>query len=244
MSQSLKVTVVMPAYNAETTLEKVVNEIPKGYVDEIILVDDCSIDRTVEIAEKLGIIVVKHAENQGYGANQKTCYTHAMKSGADLVINLHPDGQYHSIDIIKFIHAFREQNVDIILGSRFLAGGQKQTPLYKRISIQIITFLFNLTLGTNLSEVNTGYRAYSRKILERVPWNKNGDGYIFDPQFIIQAKYFGFNFSDVPIKKDYHESASSPKFFKSLHHGIENIFLLLQYILHRYKIIKADYLFS
>ena len=217
-------------------------DIPEGCVDKIILVDDCSFDGTVEIAKRLGLKVIIHSKNKGYGANQKTCYTHAIKSNADLVVSLHPDGQYDSGDIIKFIHTYREQKVDLVLGSRFLGEGRKKTPLYKRISIQVITFLFNLILGTNLSEVNTGYRAYSRKILETVPWNKNGNSYIFDPQFIIQAKFFGFKIADVPIIKDYHESASSPNFFKSLYHGFENLYLLLQYILHKYKIIKADFL--
>ena len=232
----------MPAYNAEITLKKVYQKIPKDLIDQILLVDDGSRDATVKISEELGIPTVTHLENLGYGGNQKTCYTQALKSGADLTIMLHPDGQYDPLDISKFIETYRESKADVILGSRFQKCGHKQTPLYKSISIRIITFLFNLVLGTNLTEANTGYRAYSRSFLESVPWIKNGNGYLFDPQCIIQAKYFGFKIADVPITKEYNEGASSPNFITSLHHGIENLVLLILYLLQKYKIKKINFL--
>jgi hypothetical protein len=157
---------------------------------------------------------------------------------------LHPDGQYDPHDVSKFIEVYRESKADVILGSRFKNCGHKQTPLYKAVSIRIITYLFNLVLGTNLTEANTGYRAYSRRFLKSVPWRKNGNGYLFDPQCIIQAKYFGFKIADVPIIKSYNEGASSPNLLTSLHHGIENLVLLILYLLQKNKIKKINFLIS
>jgi glycosyltransferase involved in cell wall biosynthesis len=239
-----KIMIVMPAYNAALTLKNVYKEIPRDLIYQILLVDDGSTDATVKISKELGIQTVVHEKNLGYGGNQKTCYTQALESEADLIIMLHPDGQYDPHDISKFIECYRESGADMILGSRFKSCGHKQTPLYKSISIRVITFLFNLVLGTNLTEANTGYRAYSRRFLESVPWGGNGDGYLFDPQCIIQAEYFGFKIADVPITKSYHESASSPTFLISLHHGIENLVLLILYLLHKSKIIKTNFLIS
>jgi len=225
-----KVIVVLPAYNAAQTLESVYRHIPKDLANDIILVDDGSTDNTVAVAKKLKLKTFVHKINQGYGANQKTCYTQALKLGADFVIMLHPDGQYDPQDLPKFIAKF-ESGYDLVLGSRFLAHGDKKTPLYKSISIRIITLLFNLILGTHLSEANTGYRGFSRRLLQTVPWPQNGDGYLFDPQMIIQAHHYGLKIADVPIFKDYHSAASSPNFSKSLYHGLENLKLLLDYLL-------------
>lgn len=237
-----KVIVVFPAYNAERTLEKIYEEIPKKAVNNIILVDDGSKDRTVEIAKRIGIKTIVHKKNLGYGANQKTCYENALKMGADYVIMLHPDGQYAPRDLPKFIGKLKQNRYGLILGSRFLSGGDKSTPVYKSISIRIITLLFNLVLGTKLSEANTGYRGFSRKLLKTIPYHKNGSGYIFDPQAIIQARYFGFKIGEVPVTKDYNEGASSPNFKKSLEHGLENISLLVQYILHKLGVRKVNFL--
>ena len=242
MFKSPKITVVMPAYSAEKTLRGVYQQISKKIVDEIILVDDKSKDNTVELSKKLGLRTLVHKRNLGYGANQKTCYTEALKRGADLVIMLHPDGQYDPKDLPKFINEFKKNHTDLILGSRFLSHGDKKTPLYKSLSIRVITALFNLVLGTHLSEANTGYRSFSRKLLQTIPWQKNGNGYIFDPQLIIQTKQYGFTIADVPIFKDYHEAASSPNFMTSLRHGIENLQLLSEYILHRLHLRKARFL--
>lgn len=239
-----KVMIVMPAYNAALTLKNVFDEIPGDLIYQILLVDDGSTDETVKISKELGIRTVVHEKNLGYGGNQKTCYTQALESEADLIIMLHPDGQYDPHDISKFIELHRESKADVILGSRFKSSGHKQTPLYKSMSIRVITFLFNLILGTNITEANTGYRAYSRRFLESIPWKKNGNGYLFDPQCIIQAEYFGFEIADVPITKHYHEAASSPTFLVSLHHGIENLVLLVLYLLHKNKIKKTNFLIS
>lgn len=237
-----KVIVVLPAYNAGRTLEKIYGEIPKNTVSNIILVDDGSKDRTVEIAKRLGIKTITHKKNLGYGANQKTCYNYALKQGAHYIIMVHPDGQYDPHDLPKFIRKLETGKYGLVLGSRFLSGGDKTTPAYKSFSIRVITFLFNLVLGINITEANTGYRGYTKECLKRIPYHKNGAGYLFDPQAIIQTKYFGFKIGEVAVIKDYNEGASSPNFRKSLEHGLENIHLLIQYSLHKFGIKKADFL--
>ena len=237
-----KVIIVIPAYNSEKTLSKVYKEIPKRYVDEVIIADDGSIDNTVGVIKDLGLKPIVHKQNLGYGGNQKTLYTQALKSGAKYVVMLHPDGQYDPKDLPKFISALKNNKGDLILGSRFLEKGINETPFYKSLSIKFITFLFNLIIRTHISEVNTGYRGYGAKLLRTIPFLKNGNGYIFDPQLIIQASYFGFKISDVPVSKRYNKGSISPNFSKSLHHGLENIQLLVEYILHRLNIKKADFL--
>ena len=236
-----KLIIVLPAYNAELTLESVYQQIPKNLVDDIILVDDGSKDNTVSLSKQLGIKTIVHPQNLGYGGNQKTCYQNALKLKPNYVIMLHPDGQYDPKDINKFILKLN-QGYDLVLGSRFLKGGYKKTPGYKALSIRIITLLFNLVLGTHLTEANTGYRGFSRRLLQTVPWHKNGNSYIFDPQMIIQAKHFGFKIADVPIVKDYHPAMSSPGLVKSLHHGLENLQLLFEYLLHKWGIKPAHFL--
>lgn len=239
-----KVIVTMPAYFAERTLEGIYRGIPKKLVDQIILVDDASKDNTAKLSKKLGIRTISHKKNTGYGGNQKTCYTNALKLGADYIIMLHADGQYNPKDLPKFINALKARKGDLILGSRFLEGGDKETPLYKAISIKIITLLFNLCLGINLTEVNTGYRGYTRKLLETVPFTKNGDGYIFDPQFIIQTIYYGFKIGEVPVTKAYNPERIEPNFKKSIEHGFENLKLLFEYLLQKSKLKKIDFLTS
>ena len=239
-----KITIVLPAYNAARTLEKIYKQISKKKFHEIILVDDGSKDNTVSLSRKLGIKTIVHKKNKGYGANQKTCYKVALKGGADYIIMLHPDGQYNPKDLPLFISALKEKRGDIILGSRFLSTGGDETPLYKALSIKIITVCFNIVLRTHLSEANTGYRAYTRQVLEKVPFHKNGDGYIFDPQFLIQSVHFGFKIYDVPVSKKYNPEGISPNFIKSLHHGMENMVLLMQYLLHKVHIQEANFLKS
>lgn len=237
-----KIVVIIPAYNSARTLERVYDQIANKRSLKIILCDDESKDNTVAVSKKLGIETIVHKKNLGYGENQKTCYTRALKLGADYVIMLHPDGQYDGRDIPKFIKALRDHKGDLILGSRFLKHGDKKTPFYKSISIRIITFAFNLVLGTKITEANTGYRGYTRKLLEAVPFNKNGSGYLFDPQFIIQTVNAGLTIYDVPVNKEYNIEASSPNFKKSVEHGIENISLLVEYILHKTGVRKANFL--
>lgn len=240
--KAAKVVVVLPAYNAERTLGRIFRQIPKRVVDDILLVDDGSKDKTSEISQKLGIRTIVHPKNMGYGANQKTCYKNALKMGADYVIMLHPDGQYDPKDLSKFIKVFKSGKADLVLGSRFLSKKGDETPFYKSFSIRIITFLFNAILGTKLSEANTGYRGYSRKVLGAIPFMKNGNDYIFDPQALIQTVYFGFRIKDVPVAKKYNPERIEPNFQKSVQHGLENIKLLLQYILHKWNIRKAEFL--
>ena len=237
-----KSIVVMSAYNAARTIFSVYNKIPHNLVSNLILVDDFSKDETVKIARNLGIKTILHKKNLGYGANQKTCYKNALKLEGDFIISLHPDDQYDPKDISRFIEKFNESDADIIFGSRFLKSGYKKTPFYKSISIRIITIIYNLFLGTKLTEVNTGYRGYSRKALNSIPWEKNGNSYIFDPQVIIQSVEFGLKIEEIAINKNYHRAASSPNFFKSFHHGIENIYLIFLYILHKLKIKKIHFL--
>lgn len=236
-----KIFVVMPSYNAQRTLERVYRKIQKDIIDKILLVDDASKEKTVLLARRLGIETIVHKKNLGYGRNQKTCYEYALEQGATHVIMLHPDGQYDTDDLAKFVKALVKGKNDLILGSRFL-GKCHKTPLYKSLSIQLITFIFNQVLRTRLTEVNTGYRGFSRKFLEKVPFHKNGNGYIFDPQIIIQAVYFGFSIEEVPVTKDYFKEASSPNFYQSVRHGGENMWLLIQYLLHISKIKKVDFL--
>lgn len=237
-----KVMVVIPAYNSEKTLEAVYKKIPKNCADEIIIVDDGSKDQTVKVIKRIGLNPIVHKQNLGYGANQKTLYTKALKLGAKYIIMLHPDGQYDPKELPRFISSLKKRGGDLILGSRFLAPGLNETPGYKSISIKLITILFNIILGVHLSEVNTGYRGYTAKLLKTIPFLKNGNGYIFDPQLIIQSVYFGFKIGEVPVSKRYNQGAISPNFYKSLHHGLENIELLILYTLHRLGIKKANFL--
>lgn len=240
--QGPEITVVIPAYNSEKTIGKVYRKIPKNLADNVIIVDDGSKDRTTEVVRKLGLNVIPHKKNLGYGANQKTLYKEALKSGAKYIIMLHPDGQYDPKDLPKFVDALRSGKGDLILGSRFLSSGINQTPGYKSFFLKLIAVLFNLILGLHLSEVNTGYRGYTAKLLKTIPFLKNGNGYIFDPQLIIQSVYFGFKIAELPVSKRYNKEAISPNFSKSLHHGWENIQLLIEYILHRLGVKKADFL--
>ncbi len=237
-----KVVVVIPAYNSEKSIENVYKNIPKKNVDDVVIVDDGSKDNTVKVIKSLGLKIIVHKNNLGYGANQKSLYTQALKLGAEYIIMLHPDGQYNPKELPRFIRALKSGKGDLILGSRFLSKGINETPGYKSISIKLITLFFNLVLRANLSEVNTGYRGYSAKLLRTIPFLKNGNGYIFDPQLIIQTIYFRFKIAEVPVSKRYNKEAISPNFPKSLHHGLENIGLLIGYLLYRLGIKKAEFL--
>ena len=236
-----KVIIVMPAYNAATTLEKTVKDIPQGLADEIILVDDSSKDDTVRIAKSLGLRVFVHDGNRGYGANQKTCYDEALRRGAEVVIMIHPDYQYDSSLAPLFAEIIEKGVCDIILGSRVrtreecLGSGM---PLYKYVSNRLLTAMENLITGQNLSEWHTGYRAYSRKVLETIPYHKNSNDFVFDSQFLIQAAYFGFRIGDLPVPCRYMGEASSINLSRSIVYGIGTIKTLFQYILQRLHLVK------
>jgi len=236
-----KVIVVMPAYNAALTVEKTVKEIPEGFADEIILVDDASKDDTVTIAKNLGLTVITHEKNMGYGANQKTCYDMALNRNADIIIMIHPDYQYDSRLSPLFAELIEKDICDIVLGSRVRTRReclQSGMPLYKYISNRFLTIIENLATGQNLSEWHTGYRAYSRKVLETIPYHKNSDDFVFDSQFLFQAVYFGFRIGDLPVPCRYINEASSINLRRSIVYGLGTMKTLFQFILQKLRFAK------
>ncbi len=232
----LKSIVVLPAYNAEKTLEKTVLDIPKDLVNEIILVDDGSKDGTVALAKKLGLIVFVHEKNMGYGANQKTCYKMALEKGADIVIMVHPDYQYDPSLIKYFISLIEEKHYDLILGSRIrsrketLAGGM---PVYKYYSNRFLTICENILSGYNLSEWHTGMRAYKREVLENVDFINNSDDFLFDSQFLFKAIEKGYKIGEFPVPVRYFPEASSIKFWASFKYGILTLGVAIGFFIRR-----------
>lgn len=228
-----KVIVIMPAYNAERTLEKTYNEIPKEYVDEIILVDDASKDRTVEIAKRLELQVIVHSANRGYGGNQKTCYENALKKGADIVVMVHPDYQYDPSALPAMVRIISDGEADIVFGSRMikkqdaLKGGM---PLYKFISNILLTKLENMAFGLSLSEYHTGLRAYSKRFLSSVDFSVLADGFVFDTEIVAQAVKKGFKVAEVPIKTRYLDDSSSISFADSVEYGLRTLKVLFDYL--------------
>lgn len=232
-----KVIIVMPAYNAASTLEKTVRDIPNGSANEIILVDDGSQDNTPNIGKMLGLTVVTHDTNMGYGANQKTCYDKALKHSADIVIMIHPDYQYDSSLVPVFAALVEKGICDVVLGNRVRTRREcldSGMPLYKYVSNRLLTLLENIVTGQNLSEWHTGYRAYSIKVLEKIDYHKNSNGFVFDSQFLIQAAYFGFKMGDLPVPCRYMAEASSIGFRHSIGYGVGTIKTLVQYILQKF----------
>lgn len=232
--KSMKTIVVLPAYNAEKTLEKTVREIPREHVQEIILVDDGSSDHTARLAQKLGLVFHRHAQNRGYGANQKTCYRLALEHGADIVVMLHPDYQYDPRLITHFVSFIQEGYFDVMLGTRIrsrreaLAGGM---PLYKYISNRFLTFFENLVTGYNLSEWHTGMRAYRRAVLERIPFNTFSDDFVFDSQMLFAVIENGFSIGEIPVPVRYFPEASSINFARSFRYGVATVGVALRHLL-------------
>ena len=238
-----KVIIVMPAYNAAATLEKTIKDIPQGFADEIILVDDSSQDDTVRIAKSLGLRVLVHDGNRGYGANQKTCYDEALRRGAEIVIMIHPDYQYDSSLAPLFAEIIARDVCDIILGSRVRTREEcldSGMPFYKYLSNRVLTIIENMITGQNLSEWHTGYRAYSREVLETIPYHQNSDDFVFDSQFLIQAAYFGFKIGDLPVPCRYVSEASSINLSRSIGYGLGTIRTLFQFILQKLHLMKFD----
>lgn len=241
--QTYRTVAVMPAYNAATTIRQTVADIPSGAVDEIVLVDDCSRDDTVAIARELGLTVIVHPQNRGYGGNQKTCYARALESGADYVVMIHPDYQYDSRLIPVAVEILRLGICDCVLGSRIrtrqetLAGGM---PIYKYVSNRLLTVVENIALGQNLGDFHSGFRAYSRKVLETIPFEKNSDDFVFDSQFLAQAVAFGFKLGDIPVPVRYFAEASSINFRRSLKYGVATLGVLARYWLHRLKLVRSS----
>lgn len=233
--QPQKVVVVMPAYNAAKTVEQTYNDIPPGCVDEVILVDDASRDETVAVARNLGIKVLRHPENRGYGGNQKTCYTEALQEGADIVVMLHPDYQYDPVRIPDMIAPIKDGAADLVLGSRLADGKALEggMPLYKFIANRFLTTSENLVLGQSLSEMHTGYRAYSSRLLRTIPFMKNSEGFVFDTEVIVQTVAFGFKIAEVSVPSKYMPEASSIKFGASCVYGLKTLWTLGRYLLHK-----------
>jgi len=236
-----KVVVVMPAYNAARTLEKTYNDIPRDVVDHIILVDDVSQDETVEIAQRLGLKVIVHIQNRGYGGNQKTCYLEALKDGADVVVMLHPDYQYDSRLVPELIAPILEGRADLVLGSRLLNGGARAggMPIWRYVSNRFLTIVENMALGQHLSECHTGFRAYSRRLLETIPFLLNSDKFVFDTQVIAQAVAFGFEITEVPIPTRYFAEASSVNFRNSVAYGFATLGTMARYLLDRWSVAPS-----
>ncbi len=240
--ETFRTVAVMPAYNAAATLRRTVGDIPAGSVDEVILVDDCSRDDTVAVARDLGLTVIVHERNTGYGGNQKTCYRRALESGADFVVMIHPDYQYDSRLIPVAVEILRLGICDCVLGSRIrtraetLAGGM---PVYKYVSNRMLTIVENIALGQNLGDFHSGFRAYTRKVLETIPFERNSDDFVFDSQFLAQAVSFGFKLGDIPVPVRYFAEASSINFRRSLKYGLTTLGVMGQYWLNRLKIVRS-----
>lgn len=238
----LKTAIVLPAYNAARTLNRTVSDIPDGIADEIVLVDDRSCDNTVDVAKELGLKVFTHNKNLGYGANQKTCYEEALKLGADIVVMLHPDYQYDPRAIPELIEPIRQGRSDAVFGSRMMKGGALEggMPKWKHDANILLTALENVVLGTYLTEYHSGFRAYSRKLLEAVNFKLNSNGFIFDTEIIIQALLKNFKIEEIPIKTRYFDEASTIGFFRSCLYGLGILKTLLKYILHTKGIVKFE----
>jgi len=241
-SRSGKTIAVMPAYNAEATLRQTVADIPSGSVDEILLVDDCSSDETVNLARELGLTVITHETNLGYGGNQKTCYQHALETGADFIVMIHPDYQYDARVTEVAVEILRLGICDCVLGSRIrtrgeaLAGGM---PLYKYLANRILTTIENVCLGQNLGDFHSGFRAYRREVLETIPYEKNSDDFVFDSEFLAQAVHYGFKLGDIPVPVRYFDEASSINFRRSVTYGTATLGVLARYWSHRLGLVRS-----
>jgi len=221
----------MPSYNAEKTLEATYNEVDKSIVDEIILVDDASSDSTVELAKKLNIRTIVHEKNKGYGGNQKTCYRAALETGADIVIMLHPDYQYDPRLLPAMAHLVATDLYDIVLGSRILGRGAIEggMPKYKYFANRVLTLIENILIGQKLSEYHTGYRAYTRKVLESIPFENNSNDFIFDNEILVQAHFLKFRIGEISCPTRYFAEASSIGFIKSCIYGFGVLRVAFQY---------------
>ncbi len=230
----------MPSYNAEKTLAATYNEVDKSIVDEIILVDDASSDSTVELAKKLNIRTIVHEKNKGYGGNQKTCYRAALETGADIVIMLHPDYQYDPRLLPAMAHLVATDLYDIVLGSRILGRGAIEggMPRYKYFANRVLTLIENILIGQKLSEYHTGYRAYTKKVLESIPFENNSDDFIFDNEILVQAHNLKFRIGEISCPTRYFAAASSIGFIKSCVYGLGVLRVALQYRLN--KIFRKD----
>ena len=232
----------MPARNAARTLEQTVSAIPTDVVSEIILVDDKSTDETLEVARRLPLHLIWHPHNVGYGGNQKTCYLEALQRGADVVVMLHPDGQYEPALIPSLVEPILRGEADMVLGSRLAEPGawkRSGMPRYKFVANRGLTMLENAILKTNFSELHTGYRAYSRELLLTVPFLRNSIDFVFDSEMVMQAVHFGFRIAEVPACTRYFPEASSASATQSIVYGIKTLGAATQLVLHRRRLIRS-----
>jgi glycosyltransferase involved in cell wall biosynthesis len=237
-----RIIVVMPAFNAAQSLEMTWRQIPAGWVDKIILVDDASRDETADVARTLSLELIKHHRNVGYGGNQKTCYTAALREEADVVVMLHPDGQYDPTLLPDLVRPILAGKADMVLGSRFLDPGGARSggmPLYKYVSNRFLTTVENYVLQRRFSELHTGYRAYNRTCLETIPYLRNADDFVFDTQVIAQAVAWRMRIVEVPVATKYFPEASSASFEQSLVYGLKTIGTMLRLVLHRAGIVRS-----
>ncbi len=240
MIEGKKITVVMPAYNAELTLRQTVQAIPAGVVDDIILVDDCSRDNTQQVAAELGIFYVRHENNKGYGGNQKTCYRLALERGADIVIMLHPDYQYDPRLVSAMAWMLLAGPYDIVLGSRILVGSALKggMPVYKYVANRGLTWFQNVLMGQKISEYHTGFRGYRREVLEAIYFEHNSDDFVFDNQFLAQAIYQGFRVGEISCPAKYFDEGSSINFRRSVVYGLGVVYTSLSYFRARWLTTK------
>lgn len=240
MLHNQRIVVVMPAYNAAQTILRTYNEIPRDIVDEVILTDDASTDETVNLARTLPIRLVRHERNLGYGANQKTCYREALASGADIVVMIHPDYQYTPRLITAMAAMIALGEFDVVLGSRVLGGALRGgMPFYKYASNRILTFVQNILIGQKVSEYHTGYRAWRREVLEKMPLLENSDDFIFDNQILAQAFHFGYRVGEISCPCRYEPDSSSINFARSVQYGLGVLGVSMQVVLQRLGLLHA-----
>ncbi|MBQ0787824.1 MAG: glycosyltransferase family 2 protein [Oceanihabitans sp.] len=246
MIANQKIIVILPAYNASGTLEKTYQEIPFDIVDEVVLVDDNSTDETLLVAKKIGIIhIIKHDDNKGYGANQKSCYKKALSLGADIVVMLHPDYQYTPKLIHSISYLIANNVYPVVLGSRILGKGALYggMPMYKYIANRFLTLFQNIVIGQKLSEYHTGYRAFSKEVLNAIALEQNSDDFIFDNQMLCQIFNKGYEIAEITCPTKYETGSSSINFKRSVIYGLGVVKVSLQYFLHKKK-IKTFLLFK
>ena len=241
MINGKKILVIMPAYNAEKTLKQTYHDIPTAIVDDVLLVDDFSADKTVALAKALGIRTFVHDRNYGYGRNQKTCYREALKLGADIIIMVHPDYQYTPKLITAMASMIAYDVYDVVLGSRIIGGDALKAgmPAYKYMANRFLTAVENILLGSKLSEFHTGYRAYSCSVLQQLPLYRNSDDFVFDNEILAQIIYFGYRIGEVSCPTRYFEEASSIDFKNSVIYGLGVLFTALKFRLQKLGVIRS-----
>ena len=248
MYNNQKVVVVLPAYNAALTIEKTYSEIPFDVVDEVVLVDDFGQDNTIEIGKKLGIKhIIRHPKNKGYGGNQKTCYTEALKLKADIIVMLHPDYQYTPALLLAMISIIGNGLYPVVFGSRILGKGALKggMPFYKYVANRVLTLTQNILMNQKLSEYHTGYRAYKREVLEKIPFLKNSDDFVFDNEIIAQIYYHGYDIAEITCPTKYFEDSSSINFSRSIKYGfgvlkVSFLYFLTKTNIYKWKLLNND----